>query len=107
MGVGGGETALGTAKHMLALWKSLYEESSSTASASESAVNHPASVYNTIGPGGPSGHLSRYSTYDTRSIALSAISAQHISNDPNEREGDYYESLKSSSFSNSIFMFLI
>ncbi len=91
MGVGGGETALGTAKHMLALWKSLYEESSSTASASESAVNHPASVYNTIGPGGPGAHLSQsYSTYDTRSIALSAISAQHISNDPNEREGDTF-----------------
>lgn len=76
----GGEAALVTAKHMMALWKSLYEEASaSTTSASESA-------YNTIQAGG---HLSHsYSSYDTRSVALSAVSAQHVSNDPNEREGN-------------------
>ena len=67
----GGEVALVTAKHMLALWKQLYEDSSSGAVASESNPNNVSHSY---------------SNYDTRSLAMSAISAQHISNDANERE---------------------
>ncbi|XP_046456271.1 tetratricopeptide repeat protein 7B-like isoform X2 [Daphnia pulex] len=72
----GGEVALGTAKHMLALWKQLYEDSSSGGPvASESNPNNVSHSY---------------SNYDTRSLAMSAISAQHISNDANERESSIY-----------------
>ena len=70
----GGEVALVTAKHMLALWKQLYEDSSSSGGANVASESNPNNVSHS------------YSNYDTRSVALSAISAQHISNDANERE---------------------
>lgn len=68
----GGEVALVSAKHMLAMWKQLYEDSSS-AGANVMSENNPNNVSHS------------YSNYDTRSLAMSAISAQHIS-EANERE---------------------
>lgn len=76
----GGEVALVTAKHMLALWKQLYEDSSS-AIAPVSSENNPNNLSHS------------YSNFDTRSVALSAISAQHISNDANERESNLLHTL--------------
>ncbi|KAI9556045.1 hypothetical protein GHT06_018612 [Daphnia sinensis] len=71
----GGEVALGTAKHMLALWKQLYEDSSSSG-ANMTSENNPNVSHS-------------YSNYDTRSLAMSAVSAQHIS-EANERESSIY-----------------
>lgn len=62
------------------MWKQLYEDSSSGGPvASESNPNNVSHSY---------------SNYDTRSLAMSAISAQHISNDANERESKAYHNLK-------------
>lgn len=65
----GGETALVTAKHMLALWKSYYDDSSSGFSNDITITNNTFT-----------------NNYDTRSIALSAVSAPYAMNDLNERE---------------------
>ena len=71
----GGEVALVSAKQMLALWKLLYDDVPSlVASASESNPNNVSHSF---------------SNYDNRSVALSAISAQHLSNDANERESKH------------------
>ena len=67
----GGEVALISAKHMLALWKLLYDDVPSVTTASE---NNPNNISNS------------FSNYDNRSVALSAISAQHVSNEANDRE---------------------
>lgn len=65
----GGEAALVTAKHMLALWKLMYEDVSQPGTVrSESYVNTLAHSY---------------STYDARSVA---VSAQYAGNDLNELE---------------------
>lgn len=69
----GGEVALVTAKHMLALWRQLYEDSST-----ERNTN--------FGENNPSNMNHSYSNYDTRSVAQSTISVQHVSNDANDRE---------------------
>lgn len=70
----GGEIALISAKHMLAMWKLLYDDVPSVATASE---NNPNNI------------SSSFSNYDNRSVALSAISAQHVSNEANDRESKY------------------
>lgn len=76
----GGEIALVTAKHMLALWRQLYEDSSLERTG-------------VTGENNPNSFSHSFSNYDTRSVALSAISAQHVSNDANERESKLYLSV--------------
>ena len=84
--LGAGEAALATAAHMMALWKSLYEEASNGASGSSEF--NPAGDNRPGVPAGSNHHLSHsYSSYDTRSVALSAISSAQHANDANEREG--------------------
>ena len=65
----GGEAALVTAKEMLALWKILYEDSCTSQDANptaQSTLNH--------------------SSFDSRSLAMSTISAQPLSNELGERD---------------------
>lgn len=68
----GGETALLTAKEMLALWKHLYEDTAST------------------GGGEASAGCANRNNLDARSVALSGASAHPLSNDMADRESSIY-----------------
>ena len=68
----GGETALLTAKEMLALWKHLYEDTAST------------------GGGEASAGCANRNNLDARSVALSGASAHPLSNDMADRESTFF-----------------
>lgn len=74
----GGEVALTTAKHMLAVWRQMYEDSTAERHANLTE-NNPSYISHS------------FSNYDTRSVAHSAISVQHASNDANDRESKCFD----------------
>ena len=65
----GGETALVTAKEMLALWKQLYEDTCGNADANPNVTQ-------------------TYSSFDSKSLAMSTVSAQPLSNEIGDRDGN-------------------